>query len=85
MAYGAACSGRGASIGLLFAALARAVEQQVRASKAQQLANTAWAFATVKQSYEKPLTNLARAAERRLSSFNDPEEAKVTLAFANMA
>ena len=45
-AYGAACSGRGEAFGALFAALPRAAEWHVGDFKAQNLANTAWAFAT---------------------------------------
>ena len=36
----------------------------------QELANTAWAFATVKQSNDKLLTTLARAAQQRLGEFD---------------
>ena len=36
----------------------------------EELANTAWAFATVKQSDEKLFTELAKEAERRMSEFN---------------
>ena len=36
----------------------------------QDLANTAWAFARVKQTEEKLFTALARAAEWRVSEFN---------------
>ena len=50
--------------------MARAAERRVREFNAQALANTAWAFATVKHPVEKLLTALARAAEERVREFN---------------
>ena len=41
--------------------------------KLQDLANTAWAFATVKQLDEKLFRALAREAERRLNEFKAQE------------
>ncbi len=49
VAYGAALSGMEASFGLLFAALASAAKHSVGEFNAQDLANTAWAFATADQ------------------------------------
>ena len=49
MAYGTACSGTAELLGLLFKALARAVERRVIEFDAQGLANTMWAFATLDQ------------------------------------
>ena len=68
-AHGAAHGGRGELLGVLFAALARATEWVSNLS-AQNTANTAWAFATVNHSHEKLFTELALAAERRVSEFN---------------
>ena len=48
IAHGAACSGRGKSLSMLFVALSRAAEQCVVDFQAQSLANTAWAFAMVR-------------------------------------
>ena len=66
VAYGAACSGSGELLGALFAALARVAQRCVGEFKAQGLANTAWAFATVDQSDALLFTALARAAEQRI-------------------
>ena len=54
----------------LFAALARVTERRLSHFKPQEVANTAWAFATVNYLDEKLFAVLARAAERRLSEFN---------------
>ena len=48
----------------LFVALARAAMRPVAEVEAQDLANTAWAYARVKQSDEKLFVALARAAMR---------------------
>ena len=50
----------------LFVVLARASEGRVGMSTAQNLANTAWAFATIKKSGEKLFVALARAAEGQM-------------------
>ena len=50
----------------------------------QDDANTAWAFAAVKQSDEKLLASLARAAERRLSAFKTQNIANTGWAFATV-
>ena len=49
MAYGAARIGSGKSLVGLFAALARAAQLRLGEFNAQDLANTAWAFATAVQ------------------------------------
>ena len=54
----------------LFKVLARATERRVTECNAQELANSAWAFATVKQLNEQTFTTSARAAEQRLGEFN---------------
>ena len=53
----------------LLAALARAAEKRLSDFNPQEVANTAWAFATVNYRDEKLFAALARAAERRLSDF----------------
>ena len=54
----------------LFIALARAAERRVGEFNAQNLANTAWAFATADQPGARLFAALARAAERHLGKFN---------------
>ena len=68
----------------LFTPLARPAEQRLSEFNPQELANTAWAFATVKQSDEKLFTALARAAEQRVSEFNAQELANTAWAFATV-
>ena len=71
-------------LSLLFAALTRAAEQRVSEFNAQELANTAWAFATVGQSDTKLVATLARAAEWRVRKFNTQELANTAWAFATL-
>ena len=66
VAYEAARSGRAELLGLLFSTLARLAEQRMGEFNKQDLANTAWAFATVNRPDEKLFTALARAAEQRM-------------------
>ena len=54
----------------LFAALARAAERRLSEFNPQDVANIAWAFATVNYRDEKLFAALARAVERRLREFN---------------
>ena len=61
--YGAALSGMGMCLGVMFAAFGGVVEQHLGNCKTQQLANTAWAFATVDLSAELLLAVLARVVE----------------------
>ena len=51
---------------------------------AQDLANTAWAFATAGQSDAALLTALARAAERRMGHFEAQELVNTAWAFATV-
>ena len=51
-------------------ALARVVEWRYGEFNAQDLANTAWAFATVGQQDEQLFKALARMAQWRLGEFN---------------
>ena len=68
IAYGAASSNKGKHMGALFMALGRAVlaEQRMRDFNSQDIANTAWAFATVGHKDERLFSTLAAAAEQRL-------------------
>ena len=50
----------------------------------QELANTAWPFATVNQSDEKLFTALATAAEQRVREFSEQDYANLAWAFATM-
>ena len=54
----------------IFAALAIAAERQPSEFNPQEVANTAWAFATVNYGDEKLITVLAITAERRLRALN---------------
>ena len=66
----------------LFAALVRASCWRVSEFNAQNLANTAWAFATVNRPDDKLFIALARAAAQRGSEFNAQELANTAWAFA---
>ena len=68
----------------LFTASARAAEQRMSEFNAQELANTAWAFATANHRDEKPFTALAIAVERRLSEFDVQGVANTAWAFATV-
>ena len=57
---------------MLAAELATAAERRLSDFNPQEVANTAWAFATVNYRDEKLLAALAIAAERRLSAFSLP-------------
>ena len=67
----------------LFAALARAALARVSELNAQQLANTAWAFAKAGQSDDKLFAAWARVAEWQVSEFNSQQLANTAWAFAN--
>ena len=54
----------------LFTTLARSAECRLGEFNPQDLASTAWAFATAGQSEEKLFAALARATELQLSDFN---------------
>ena len=54
----------------LFAALAREAKRRVSDFKAQNLANTRWAFAKVSRHDEKLFKEFARESERRVIEFN---------------
>ena len=57
----------------LFAALARAAGPRLREFNTQNLANTAWSFATAGERDEVLFAALSKAAESRLSEFNAQE------------
>ena len=69
MACGAASTGLGELLGVLFTALARATERRVGVFKAQALANMAWGFATVGKTDAVMFMALAAAAERCIFEF----------------
>ena len=58
---------------ILVAALATAAERRLSDFNPQNVANTAWAFATVNYRDEKLFAALARATECRLSYFNQQQ------------
>ena len=60
---------------ILVAALATAAERRLSNFNPQNVANTAWAFATANYRDEKLFAALAIAAEQRLSEFNPQEVA----------
>ena len=82
VAYGAARSSLGELVDPLFVASARAAAWRVSEFNSQNVANTAWAFATGNYREEKPFSALARAAERRVSEFNAQDLANMAWAFA---
>ena len=57
-------------------------EQRLDQFNVQNIANTAWAFATVGQQDEQLFKALARLAERRLDQFNAQCLANTAWAFA---
>lgn len=66
----------------LFAAMAAAAERRLHLFSAQNLANTAWAFATAQVAAPALMGAVARAAERRLGEFNPQNVANTAWAFA---
>jgi hypothetical protein len=82
VAYGAAVSGLAKTLGELFTALARASECRVGEFTTQELANTAWAFATVGRSDPSLFLALAKNAVKRVNTFNAQDLANTAWAFA---
>ena len=70
---------------MLFQSLARAAERRLGEFNGQELANTAWAFATASESDAQVFAALARAAERRLGDFNVQELANTAWALTDSA
>ena len=66
----------------LFKALAKMAERRLDQFNAQELANTAWAFATAGQQDEQLFKALAKMAGRRLDQFNAQEVANMPWALA---
>ncbi len=64
--------------------LARETERQLKEFNAQDLANTAWAFATLSRPDEMLFMPLALEAERRLNELNTQELANMAWAFATV-
>ena len=58
--------------------------QRVEDLKSQELANTAWAFATTRQLDAQLFTALTGASEQRLSDFKVQELANIAWAFAKL-
>ena len=69
IAYGGTHTLRGDWKGTLLEALARTAEWHLGDFNMQELANTAWAFATANQPDAQLFAALARAAELRLGDF----------------
>ena len=84
VAYGAARCGRSGMLRMLAAALATAAERRLSEFNPQDVANTAWAFATMNYRDEKLFPALAIAAERRLSEFSPQDVANTAWAFATV-
>eukprot|EP00746_Dinoflagellata_sp_MGD_P109548 gnl/MRDRNA2_/MRDRNA2_46926_c0_seq1.p1 gnl/MRDRNA2_/MRDRNA2_46926_c0~~gnl/MRDRNA2_/MRDRNA2_46926_c0_seq1.p1 ORF type:complete len:587 (-),score=107.87 gnl/MRDRNA2_/MRDRNA2_46926_c0_seq1:178-1938(-) len=87
VAYGMACSGRGGALTTVFATFAKAAEPVAEEFNAQELANTAWAFATVghpDMGTLKLFKALANTAVGHINDFNAQELANVAWAFAKL-
>ena len=69
----------------LFEALAKMAERCLDQFNSQNLANMAWAFATVGQQDEQLFKALAKMAERRLEQFNAQELANTAWALTDSA
>ena len=54
----------------LFRALAATAEQRMKDFSSQELANTAWAFTTVRHKFQPFFMALAVAVEQRMQDFN---------------
>ena len=82
IAHGVAKSGRACSMDVLMQALAVSIRQRVSEANAQELANTAWAFAKAGQLDAQLSGALARAAERRIDEFKAQEISNMAWAYA---
>ena len=65
--------------------LARVAEQRVGSFTAQELANTAWAFATVSETDTALFAALARIAQRQLGGFSAQDLANTAWVFATVS
>ena len=66
IAHGAACTGRDKVMTMLFPALAAAAKHRMKDFNAQDISNTAWAFAKMSQKNEPLFAALAMAVEPRM-------------------
>ena len=84
MAHGAAQNGRdtGKLIGTILAAVATAAEQHMNDFNLQNIANTAWAFATAGQNDASLFAALATAAKPRMGELKLQVLANTAWAFA---
>ena len=69
----------------LLKAVAKMAERRLDQFNAQELANTAWAFATVGQQDEQLFTTSAKMAGQRLDQFNAQGLANVAWALTDSA
>lgn len=82
IAHGVARSGTGQSMKSLVKALAKAIERCLHDCNAQELANSAWAFAKAGYLDANLFSSLARVVESRANDFNAQELANISWAFA---
>ena len=68
----------------LLVALARAAELLLHEFRAEELANTTWAFSKVDQSNEKLFAAFVSAAKLRASEFSEQNLANAAWAFAKV-
>ena len=85
IAHGVAKSGQGSTMGPLMTALASSIAWHAGDAKPQELANTAWAFATAGHPAPEMYDALAKAATPYMSEFNPQELANIAWAFATAA
>ena len=85
IAHGAARIKTGQALEVLWVTLATAAQQRMPLFNAQDIANTAWAFATAARSDELLFVALAREAQHRLATFKKQELANTAWAFATAA
>ena len=71
VAHGAACSGQGSSMTMLFAAVASAAERRVGEVNAQNLANTLWTFAKVAMQEEGLMRSVSSRTLGLLEEFSN--------------
>ena len=82
IAYGAARSVRDKWLRILFAAVAMAAQRRMRDFNPQNLANTAWAFATAGQKEALLFAALTTAVQRRMGDFKPQGLANTAWTFA---
>eukprot|EP00928_Gymnodinium_smaydae_P038278 TRINITY_DN26430_c0_g1_i1.p1 TRINITY_DN26430_c0_g1~~TRINITY_DN26430_c0_g1_i1.p1 ORF type:complete len:1082 (+),score=131.33 TRINITY_DN26430_c0_g1_i1:283-3246(+) len=82
IAHGAARSGKGQNMGAMLSALARSIEPRLGECNAQELANTAWAFAKAGHDDAALFKALEVVVVKRVDEFNSQELANIVWAFA---